>query len=154
MQVDFYMNTSDTNTIRNTREYKFTKECTIKGEFSLENPAFIIAFSELENRNFNYIYVPEVSRFYFVKNTVRMTGNLFAVECEVDVLESFQNEILSLVCIVDKQEYLNKANKYYDDNSYVNLPKETVNTINFTNGFNENGSYVLICAGGEGGLNG
>ena len=40
-------------------------------------------------------------------------------------------------------------NKYYNDGSFIVSSKEFIKTINFPNGFNENGEFILITAGGN-----
>ena len=64
------------------------------------------------------------------------------------MLESFKNNILNLDCIVDKQEKEIASNKYINDGSFVTTSKQFNRMIEFPNGFNEKGSYILICAGG------
>ena len=55
-------------------------------------------------------------------------------------------------CIVNKQQGTENANLFLDDGSYVLENREFNSVINFPNGFNENGEYILITAGGGGGI--
>ena len=60
----------------------------------------------------------------------------------------FKNDILNSECIIEKIENQSDSNLYFDDGSYVMDTRKYNEVIEFPNGLNENGSYILICAGG------
>lgn len=121
---------------------------TIKGALSVENPVLILQYKSDIQPNVNYVYIPEYNRYYFVTDIINLTGGRYEIHCKVDVLMSFKNDILNLSCIVDKQSSKDNANMYLDDGSFVVQSKEFVDTINFPNGFNDNGEFILVTAGG------
>ena len=121
---------------------------TIKGALSVENPVLILQYKSDIQPNVNYVYIPEYNRYYFVTDIINLTGGRYEIHCKVDVLTSFKDNILNLSCIVDKQSSKDNANMYLDDGSFVVQSKEFVDTINFPNGFNDNGDFILITAGG------
>ena len=121
---------------------------TIKGALSVENPVLILQYKSDIQSNVNYVYIPEYNRYYFVTDIINLTGGRYELHCKVDVLMSFKDYILNLSCIVDKQSSKDNANMYLDDGSFVVQSKEFVDTINFPNGFNDNGEFILITAGG------
>lgn len=121
---------------------------TIKGALSVENPVLILQYKSGIQSNVNYVYIPEYNRYYFVTDIINLTGGRYEIHCKVDVLMSFKDDILNLSCIVDKQSSKDNANMYLDDGSFVVQSKEFVNTINFPRGFNDNGEFILITAGG------
>ena len=121
---------------------------TIKGALSVENPVLILQYKSDIQPNVNYLYIPEYNRYYFVTDIINLTGGRYELHCKVDVLMSFKDYILNLSCIVDKQSSKDNANMYLDDGSFVVQSKEFVDTINFPNGFNDNGEFILITAGG------
>lgn len=121
---------------------------TIKGALSVENPVLILQYKSDIQSNVNYVYIPEYNRYYFVTDVINLTGGRYELHCKVDVLMSFKDYILNLSCIVDKQSSKDNANMYLDDGSFVVQSKEFVNTINFPRGFNDNGEFILITAGG------
>ena len=61
-------------------------------------------------------------------------------------------DIKSLTVILDKTQSIYKSNKYLDDGSFVVENKDFNTIYNFPNGFNEEGTFILICAGGGGSL--
>lgn len=121
---------------------------TIKGALSVENPVLILQYKSDIQPNVNYVYIPEYNRYYFVTDIINLTGGRYEIHCKVDVLMSFKDYILNLSCIIDKQSSKDNANMYLDDGSFVVQSKEFVDTINFPRGFNDNGEFILITAGG------
>lgn len=121
---------------------------TIKGALSVENPVLILQYKSDIQSKVNYVYIPEYNRYYFVTDIINLTGGRYELHCKVDVLMSFKDYILNLTCIVDKQSSKDNANMYLDDGSFVVQSKEFVDTINFPRGFNDNGEFILITAGG------
>lgn len=121
---------------------------TIKGALSVENPVLILQYKSDIQPNVNYVHIPEYNRYYFVTDIINLTGGRYEIHCKVDVLTSFKYDILNLSCIVDKQSSKDNANMYLDDGSFVVQSKEFVDTIDFPKGFNDNGEFILITAGG------
>ena len=124
---------------------------TIKGNLSVEAPVLILVYDSNAD-DINYIKIPDLHRNYFISDIINLTGGRYEVHCKVDVLESFKDQILSLTAIVDKTVLTTLANQFIDDGSFVCENKEFNTVINFPNGFNENGEYILITAGGGGGI--
>lgn len=127
-----------------------TVTATIKGALSIESPVFILEYKSDIKSKINYVVIDELNRCYFITDIIHLTGYRYEIHCKVDVLESFKNNILGLSCIIDKQNSISNANMYYDDGSFVLLNKENNSVINFPNGFNEQGEFILITAGGGG----
>ena len=119
----------------------------IKGEISIEKPIFIFDFDGNAD-NINYMIISELGRNYFIDDVIHLTGHRYEIHASVDVLESFKGSILSLSCVIEKQEQDLLCNKYYNDGSFISSEKEFIYSKNFPNGFNENGEFVLITAGG------
>lgn len=151
MNISLYRTSSDKRTLNKALSLKATKSAVLKDNNSVTHPYLVVeTFEGWEDCN--YLYIDDFERYYFIDDKKPMIGNKIALTCSVDVLMSFRTQLLSLSCIIDKQQNLSQANKYRDDGSYVLLNTVNDTIINFSNGFNENGTYVLICAGGQGGL--
>ena len=148
MEVILYRNSSENNVIGKSLAQIKKVECNLKNDVSVINPTFILYYT-VNILNANYCFIPKFNRYYFIDEIVPITGDRCVVKCRVDVLESFKNNILNLDCIVDKQEKEIASNKYINDGSFVTTSKQFNRMIEFPNGFNEKGSYVLICAGGS-----
>ena len=83
---------------------------------------------------------------------MNLTGHRYQITCKSDVLESFKQDILALSAIIDKANAGNNINMFLDDGSFVTENKEFNTVINFPTGFNASGEYILITAGGGGGI--
>lgn len=55
--------------------------------------------------DFNYVYIEEFSRFYFVNNIVVSSNGLALVSCEVDALYSFKEQILNNNAMIERNEF-------------------------------------------------
>ena len=88
-----------------------TFEVLLKENTSVENPTFIIRLGKggapsnfqvlAEN---NYCYCPAFQRYYFILRRTSVTAVVAEVECEVDVLGTYHNEILSTPAFVQYSE--------------------------------------------------
>lgn len=62
---------------------------------------------------FNYVYIPKTTRFYYITN-ISTVGGLIAIDCKVDVLMSWSDDILKSKQFILRNENLYK-NKYLMD---------------------------------------
>ena len=144
MQIKFYYNSSEKNKINKSISRELTMDGNLRDECSVINPTILVEHSNLSN--YNYVYIPEFKRYYFITEMTIVRNNLWRISLKVDVLESFKFNILNLSCIVDKQQYENYGNNI-DDGSYINKADSFVEIANYPNGFNSNGEFILITAG-------
>lgn len=91
---------------------------TLKGETSLTRPSFMLRKGENGYfTGYNYLYCPELSRYYYIDNITFMPGDFVSLECSVDALMSYAGAIRSLTALVDRQESI--YNPYLDDSGIV-----------------------------------
>lgn len=151
MEIKLYKNLSENNVIGKTLTQIKSVEANLKNDVSVINPTFILYYTDNILQS-NYCFIPKFNRYYFIDEIVPITGDRCIVKCRVDVLESFKEDIKSLTVILDKTQSIYKSNKYLDDGSFI-VENKDFNTIhNFPNGFNDEGTFILICAGGGGSL--
>ena len=151
MQVTLCNTPSERNIINKVIQNVATVNAVIKGELSIETPVLILDYDGNAN-NINYMSIPELHRTYFINDIIKLTGHRYEIHGKSDVLESFKSAILGMNCIINKQQSPMLSNMYFDDGSFVLENKEFNSVINFPNGFNNNGEYILITAGGGGGI--
>lgn len=114
---------------------------TIRNETSIVNPTIIIE-NELQP-NFNYVYIPQFGRYYFVNNITSIRNKLWELNLNIDVLMTYKNGILSCNGFIDRNE--NEFNPNIIDKKRVieegrNISIETVTNEVFTSA---SGSYIL-----------
>ena len=146
MNINFYKNTSDNNVLNKNIKLISTHNIKLKDECNIMTPSILI-HGDISN-DINYAYIEKWGRYYYVRDKKSLNNGIYEIFLKVDVLMSFKEKILNLQCIIDKQQDLTNINKYYDDGSFTVSSKEFIETINFPNGFNDNGEFILITAGG------
>lgn len=150
MEVKLCQNLSENNIINKTIQEVDTAYCTIKGTISVEAPVLLLQYDS-DLQDINYLKIPEFERNYYITDIINLTGGRYEIRAKSDVLESFKADILRLTAIIDKSLAPN-ANMFIDDGSYICENKEFNTVLNFPTGFNEAGEYILITAGGGGGI--
>ena len=147
MNIKIYHNYSANNKLNKTITLLIEKNVKLKNETNIIRPTIILT-GDISN-NMNYVYIPKFNRYYYIVDKKSINNEMYEIFLEVDVLMSFKEIILNLHCIIDKQQDLSNINKYYNDGSFIVSSKEFIKTINFPNGFNDNGEFILITAGGN-----
>lgn len=151
MNVECYISTNDSNYLNK----KLTEVVTLKNVFiktatDYVNPVLII---EREKIDFNYVYIPQFKRYYFVNNITSEKNGLWSVALHVDVLMSFKSDIKKINAITKRQEYVANNDLIDERLKLLNYPSIQTNLI-FPNGFIDTASgnslqYVMITTGGE-----
>ena len=145
MDINLYYNSSDNRCITKELTDKKTISGTLRDETSIINPIIII--NNKTPIRYNYAYIPEFKRYYYINNIESVRNNIWKLYLQVDPLMSFKGDILALKVVVEKQSLLENGDEYIDDGSLVsdNLMFKTI--YNYSNGFNNTSEYILITAG-------
>lgn len=146
MIITFCNNRSEKNVIRKTLDSSMSMDGTLRENTSVINPVIIVE-APVTIISFNYCYILDFSRYYFVVDVKSMHNNLWAVTLRVDVLMSFQSDILNTPAIIDHTSEKETTN-YMESPIWGSLVKDNTNIINFSSGLSNSGGYVLITAGG------
>lgn len=146
MVIDLYINSSENNRVSKVLSDKFEMTGTLRGETNVVNPEILIEHAN--PTGYNYAYIPEFNRYYFINEFTSVRNGLWRVRLAVDVLETYKTQIKQMPAIIDKQQNKGNSNLYLNDGSYV-IDSRSYNTIlNFSGGFNNVGEFILITAGG------
>lgn len=146
MVITFYNNISEKNVIRKTLNNALNLAGTLREATSVTNPTITIE-SPVTIVGYNYCYIPDFARYYYVVDVKSMRNNLWAVTLRVDVLMSFKDSILNTPAIIDHTTQQNITD-YMSSNVWQSLVKDKTDIINFSSGLPETGGYILITAGG------
>ena len=87
MIITFYNNISEKNVIRKTINNPLTISGTLRESTSVINPIITVE-APVTLIGYNYCYIPDFSRYYYVVDVKSMRNNLWAVTLRVDVLMS------------------------------------------------------------------
>lgn len=146
MTITFYNNISEKNVIRKTINNSLSMSGTLRESTSVINPIITVQ-APITLIGYNYCYIPDFSRYYYVVDFKSIRNNLWAVTLRVDALMSFQNDILNTPAIIDHTTEQGTTN-YLNSTIWQSLVKDKTDIINFDSGLSESGGYVLITAGG------
>ena len=144
MNITFYKNSSEKNKIGKSLSSELTLSGNLRDECSITSPSILVEATSLVD--YNYCYIPEFKRYYFISDITSVRNNLWRVSLKCDVLESFKSDILNSSCIVNKQQNQSYSNNI-DDGSYINRVDSFIEIANYQDGFNADGEFILLTAG-------
>lgn len=145
MQCSLMVNSSERNEIHKAISNISFYDCRLIDETTVTHPSLLIEANNISS--FNYCYIPDFKRYYYIQEIVSVTNSLWRVNCSVDVLMSFKNQILSSYAIISKNTST-ETSYYLSNDSFVSNVKSITDIIPFSNGLLDNGEYILITAGG------
>lgn len=145
MEIVLYVTGSERQAIRKNLQNANTLTGSLRGESSIINPSFLL---EITNPSqYNYCFIPVFNRYYFITNMTSVRTNIWRIDCNVDVLMSFQAQILDLDVIVS-DDSLPDTETYMQGEQWQSLVKTKTDVISFPSGLLETGEYILITSGG------
>lgn len=142
LSVTLYNSASPVEKIGKTLTAGGTYSCSLKDTTSVLNPVIIIRTSD-PVYNYNYLYIQEFGRYYFINDIKSVNNNVWEISAHVDVLETYKTAILANDAVIRRQDKL--FNLYLDDPEFHVLNYERVQTLKFPqNSFSKNLTYVLV----------
>ena len=150
MKITLYTNNSEKNKLEknlvNAKEFSGN----LREESSIVNPSILI---QTENpSSFNYAYIPEFKRYYFIIDAVSVRTNIWRLSLHTDVLMSFKDELKATSVILSDTESTGATN-YISGEQWTSTVKTATDIVSFPNTMNISGDFILITAGGQGNLN-
>lgn len=140
-----------TNSENNRVVKTLTDEKQLSGELrnqtSVLNPSIRIESADNISA-YNYAYISEFGRYYYVTDIVSVRTNCWVVSLRCDVLMSYKDEIQGLNVILDNTQETGLSN-YLSSPNWVNLVKTKTDIKVFPSGLSEQGEFILITAGGD-----
>ena len=128
---------------------RFVIDGTFKNPASVIDPVILIEKTNPAIQHYNYMYIEQFQRYYFINNIISMRNNLWEIQAHVDVLYTWRAAISQMKAVIDKTENSSDANLYIDDGGFVMDARKYNKVIPFSTGLDLNGEFILICAGGE-----
>ena len=142
MRIILYQNTSPANMVNKSPTQVGVLEGVLRAPTSIINPVISIEYANPVG--FNYIYIQEFGRYYFVNGISIESDKLIVVSAHVDVLKTYATAIANFDAVVKRNE--NKFNLYLDDGIFKAYQNTKHKVIQFPYGFTEY-SYILALAG-------
>lgn len=111
MQVVLYVNKSDKRKLEKELIEVANIDCKIKDDCSILNPTLII---QIDSVAYNYVYIPEFNRYYYIDDIVTLNSRLKEISCSVDVRQSYREQLRNTPAIIARNERY--YNQYIPDN--------------------------------------
>ena len=126
---------------------KTYSNAVIVGDMSIHTPTISLQLDSFTDViNFNYIYISELRRYYYVVDSTIREDGFVQLQCKVDVLKSFKADILSSTQYVERQQ--NKCAYQLPDNLYNIKSNRNLTIKNFGNVIIEpNANFLLQTSG-------
>lgn len=146
MQIILYQNKDESNKVsKNLLNALTLEDCTLRDTVSITAP--VITVTMHNPVGYNYCYLPDFGRFYFVNDITAIRTGVWQLSLQVDVLMSFKDEIRNMTAILERTEQ-RVADNYLSDPVWRTQVKTKTDILNFPSGLLESGEYILITAGG------
>lgn len=146
MNIDFYLMSEDRNKIGKTLTVLKTikVESNVKDLSLIDTVLFLSTMSVDEIKNYNYLYIHELNRYYFIENVSVTITDLYKLQLHCDVLETYKNDILNSFALINQT---GNNNKYYDG-GYLSQSNYDVDIYKSNKVFNSAKTLVLTTLGG------
>ena len=99
MILILYKTDDSPNTINKTLSDSLELNINLKKDTDIINPELVL---KGDFRGFNYAYIPELNRYYFINSMEQLNFILVKLYLECDVLETYKNDILNSSGIIKR----------------------------------------------------
>lgn len=146
-KIILYQNYSENNRVDKSSYIKKVGELegTAREGFSITDFELTIEYDGVPN--FNYIYIDEFKRYYFITDFYNETNKIWIIRATVDVLMTYKEGILNTSAFIDRNEYEYTPN-IIDDKIVISQGYD-VSTIELKNALFTDyvGSYLITGLG-------
>jgi len=146
LSIQLMNNSSPVEKIGKTLSAGNTYSCALKDDTSVLDPVIILQTSD-NIFSYNYMYISDFGRYYFIKDIKSLNNNRWEVSAHVDVLETYAAAIKANSAVIKRQEKF--FNLYLDDPEFKTYNYERIQTLKFKGGagFSKTLHYVLTVNG-------
>ena len=113
--------TDELNVINKTLSSQLELDCTLRDSCNILDPSIFIRKTNADGGSaipsYNYAYIPEFNRYYFITDITSVNNQLWRIDMHVDVLMSYKDNILAQEVYVLRNE--NEYNEFLPDSECV-----------------------------------
>jgi hypothetical protein len=113
---------------------------TLRDKCDVLNPELLV---KTDVRKFNYVYIEEFKRYYYVKDITQYRQGMWVVKLKVDVLMSYRDAILEFNGVVSRlndSDYVNGASVFDSRDLHQRIDWDDELKL---------GSHILVAKGGH-----
>lgn len=145
--ISLFKTDSENNRVVKTLTDEKQLSGELRNQTSVLNPSIRIESAD-NISTYNYAYISEFGRYYYITDIVSVRTNCWVVSLRCDVLMSYKDEIHGLNVILDNTQETG-LNNYLSSPNWVSLVKTKTDIKVFPFGLSEQGEFILITAGGD-----
>lgn len=151
MTISLFTCTSENKRINKSNYLSNKHQLTgsFRNDSSVINPIIRVEKTNPASQNYNYMYIPDFNRWYYINDIVQVRTQIWEIHGHVDVLYTWGGDIRKNLAVIDRSEQFDKANMYLDDGAFIMDSHKYVRVIPYPQGFTDTGENILICAGGN-----
>lgn len=145
--INFYSNNEETIVVNKTLSATPSLVLTANLKYGLDllKPILTVSTTLATVSQYNYVYIPELSRYYYVVGYKGVSNALVEISLECDLLMSWKDEFITSDCTIERNE--TRGNVYVSDSLFpVECRTQTV-TKKFPNALSNTASMVLVTIG-------
>lgn len=146
MNITLYVQTKDRDIIEKNLTSAQHYIGQARGEISIESPVITI-ISSVSLINFNYCFIEEFNRYYFIDSKNLVRNNVWEFTLSEDYLYSWRNSIYSWTVELERAQY--DWNLYFKDGEMMCIEGHNLNVLEFPNSLPTTKHNILIINGGR-----
>ena len=147
MTITLYNNTSPNNKINKV----LTNSTQLTGDFREEtgliSPVFRV--EGMQNRSFNYAYIPDFNRYYYITGYSSLGHNILELQLKVDVLMSYKTDIYATTGYVERASLNTATQPDVDDGMRISKAGLTDTVIEYNSSISPTVGAVILLTVGE-----
>lgn len=144
MTIRLYKTFDQKEKLNKTLTNEKTVMGTLKTKMSIIKPSILLHNSSINFADYNYCYIVDFDRYYFIDDIMIETANLYELKLTEDILMSFNTDIKNMTVEITQASIYNN-NKVDCETSNK---KTLIKTIDLQNPFNNNGFLYLTTVKG------
>lgn len=114
MILKLYKTSDSENKLNKTLENEIEIAGALKEKISVESPSLILNIKNIQINNFNYCFIEDFNRYYFIVDKRYFHNDLVELDLKIDVLMSFKDDINNFRVSVKRTNALNANSKVLD----------------------------------------
>ena len=151
MNLFLYQTSDPNNKLNKSLNSEIALTGVLRSECSVLNPTIEIE-TTVNISTYNYAYIQEFSRYYFITDIVAVGNNLWKVSFKCDVLMTYAYDIKGLTAIIKRQK--TEFNLMLQDNILPTYADDRVQCFNFPSSLtplsgNQFKYYLTLVGGGS-----
>lgn len=144
VEILFYNNSQDKQIINKSLNDATSLSGLFIHPFNVINPVIVIRSNTPVT--FNYCFIPSLNRYYFVESITIQTANTYQISLNIDVLQTYAQEILNSTGTILTRE---NANKFISSRETIYDIRPHFVKIELENPFDKTGQILLITIKGN-----